>query len=176
MLRNFACNMRLQYDNVCTMPNWKLFQNVYFSEWQAHHANLKHVLGWHMFQNGTQHKYTGLNFSNLRIQVLFQILLYACKLACGCHFHKVVLHIFVLGWFWNFQIQIQLIFVMFILMVVITIICLSKKKNVVLPHYYNTSLGICTAACHLQHAHHSSTIYTFNAFSVSSLKIFFEIK
>ena len=54
VLQDLAFNMRLRYDEVFTVPIWNMFQKYTFFR-RAHHANLKHVSGWHMFQNGTQH-------------------------------------------------------------------------------------------------------------------------
>ena len=44
----------LRFDKVCTVSIWNMLQKCLFFR-TAHHANLKHVSGWHMFQNGTQH-------------------------------------------------------------------------------------------------------------------------
>ena len=46
--------MRLWYDEVYILPIWNMFQKCTFFR-TAHHANLKHVSEWHMFQSGTQH-------------------------------------------------------------------------------------------------------------------------
>ena len=54
MLQDHAFIMRLRYDEVCTVLIWNMFQKCIFFR-MAHHANLKHVSGWHMFQNGMQH-------------------------------------------------------------------------------------------------------------------------
>ena len=57
MLQDHAFIMRLRYDEIYTVLIWNIFQKCTFFE-TAHHANLKNVSGWHMFQNATQHTQT----------------------------------------------------------------------------------------------------------------------
>ena len=60
MLQDHAFIMRFRYDEVCTVLIWNMFQKCTFFFRTAHHANLKHVSGWHMFQSRTQHVHFGV--------------------------------------------------------------------------------------------------------------------
>ena len=63
MLQDLAFNMRLRYNEVCTVPIWNMFQKCTFFR-MAHHANLKNVSGWHVSeQHATYTLYKLLNLS-----------------------------------------------------------------------------------------------------------------
>ena len=69
VLQDLAFNTRLRYDEVFTVPIWNMFQKYTFFR-RAHRANLKHVSGWHVFQNGTQHVHHVHSFNKYKKHLL----------------------------------------------------------------------------------------------------------